>query len=147
MGSDDYYQGRYVPYQVYASTLHQADIALLPLHDNEFNRTKSDLKFIESAGHGAVVLASPLVYEETVRDGRTGFLYRNPQEFADRLALLVEDRERRLEVAAAAYEYVKKERLLCHHYAKRLQWYRSLWERRATLDSSLMNRMAELSKE
>ncbi|MBQ7479711.1 MAG: hypothetical protein IJT01_12595, partial [Selenomonadaceae bacterium] len=90
VGREDYYGGKYVPYEVYVNILRTADIALLPLHDTEFNRTKSDLKFIESAGHGAVVLDSPTVYRATVRDGRTGFLYHTPGEFAERLRFLVE---------------------------------------------------------
>lgn len=144
IGRNDYYGGKYVPYEVYVQTLRSADIALLPLHDTSFNRTKSDLKFIESAGHGAAVLASPTVYQETVRDGRTGFIYRDAQSFAERLRLLVEDRILRLDMAGAAYEYVRRERLLCQHYQERLDWYLSLWKRRQELDSRMMARLRDL---
>lgn len=147
VGREDFYGGRYVPYEVYIATLRSADIALLPLHDTPFNRTKSDLKFIESAGHGAVVLASPTVYEDTVRHGRTGFIYRSPEEFASYLQLLVEDRARRLETAKAAYAYVQEERLLCHHYRERLDWYRRLWERREELEQGLQQRLKEIREE
>ena len=138
------YEGRYVPYDIYRQELHRADIALLPLHDTEFNRGKSDLKFIESAGHGAVVLASPTVYADTVRDGRTGFIYRSPREFAQRLRLLIEEPERRYEMAEAAYRYVRSERLLSRHYQERLVWYRELFARRPELDRALGERMARL---
>ena len=82
---------QYVPYEQYIATLHTADIALLPLHDTPFNRMKSDLKFIESAGNGAVVLASPTVYERTVVDGVTGCIYHNVHEFRAKLTRLIED--------------------------------------------------------
>ena len=144
VGSKDYYEGRYVPYPVYLQTLRSADIALLPLHDTLFNRAKSDLKFIESAGHGAAVLASPTVYRATVRDGETGFLYRDPREFRERLTLLIEDSARRRSLADAAYEYVKHERLLSGHYEERLDWYKELLERREELTRALEERVAKL---
>lgn len=141
------YGGQFVSYELYQQTLHASDISLLPLRDTEFNRAKSDLKFIESAGHGAVALASPVVYEQTIRDGCTGFIYRNPREFAARLALLVEDEARRREMAEAAYGYVRRERLLCQHYLERLDWYRELFERLPELDRALAQRMEQAEKE
>lgn len=147
IGTEQDYGGRFVPYEVYCRTLRSADIALLPLHDTEFNRTKSDLKFIECAGHGTVALASPTVYAATLRDGRTGFLYRSPGEFAERLRLLIEDRERRLETAAAAYRYVREERLLAQHYEERLAWYRELVQRRDELDRELVQRLRRWQEE
>ena len=141
------YGGQFVSYELYQQTLHASDISLLPLRDTEFNRAKSDLKFIESAGHGAVALASPVVYGQTIREGRTGFIYRNPREFAERLALLVEDEARRREMAEAAYGYVRQERLLCQHYLERLDWYRELFGRLPELDRALARRMERAEKE
>ena len=146
IGSEEMYGGQFVPYQVYQEALHSSDISFLPLRDTAFNRTKSDLKFIESAGHGAVVLASPTVYEKTVREGRTGFIYRNPREFGEKLSLLVEDRERRMETAEAAYEYVRRERLLASHYQERLNWYREMVDRRQELDEEVSRRLAGWQK-
>lgn len=146
VGSKDYYDGRYVPYNVYIQTLRSADISLLPLHDTLFNRAKSDLKFIESAGHGVAVLASPTVYRATVRDGETGFLYNNPREFRDRFTLLIEDRGRRRDMSNAAYEYVKHNRLLSQHYEERLDWYRELLARLPELNRSLEERLKVLAE-
>lgn len=141
IGSDDMFEGQFVPYHMYQEALHSSDISFLPLRDTEFNRTKSDLKFIESAGHGAVVLASPTVYEATVRQGRTGFIYRSPEEFREQLELLVENRDRRLETAEAAYGYVQEERLLSGHYLERLAWYQEMVDRRQELDREMVQRM------
>ncbi len=55
--------------------MRECDIALLPLNFNRFNSMKSDLKFIECAGHGVTVLASPTVYENSIIEGRTGLIY------------------------------------------------------------------------
>lgn len=143
IGDARLYGGEFVPYDVYRKVLHGSDISFLPLRDTAFNRMKSDLKFIESAGHGAVALASPTVYEATMREGETGFFYRSPQEFREKLELLVENRELRLQVARQAYAYVKRERLLSAHYLERLEWYREIVSRRQELDAALMGRLGE----
>ena len=143
IGSKDMYDGQFVPYPMYTAALRSSDIAFLPLRDTVFNRSKSDLKFIESAGHGAVVLASPTVYEDTVKDGRNGFIYRNPKEFKEYLTLLIEDRARRIETAEAAWRYVRDERLLSAHYLERLDWYREMLARRPELDREMMQRLTD----
>ncbi len=144
IGRKDYCGGRFVPYPVYLEILRSADIALLPLKDNVFNRSKSDLKFIESAGNGAVVLASPTVYADSVRDGQTGFLYRDAREFRERLELLLTDRSRRREMAAVAYDYVKQHRLLSDHYEERIDWYNELLARLPELNKALRERLAKI---
>lgn len=140
------YDGRYVPYPVYQRVLHTADISLLPLHNTEFNRTKSDLKFIESAAHGAVVLASPTVYERTVVDGCTGCIYHTPEEFAEKLQHLIEDKVYRHAIAAAAWQYVKDHRLLSQHYLERAEAYRWIIAHHEELDRELGERLEKLEK-
>ena len=141
------YNGRYVPYDVYEKTLHTADISLLPLHDTEFNRAKSDLKFIESAGHGAVVLASPTVYERTIVDGCTGCIYRDPEDFEQKLEGLIVNTYVRRTIARAAYQYVRENRLLSQHYMERVHAYRWLAAHKAELDQELDARLAAVKKE
>jgi glycosyltransferase involved in cell wall biosynthesis len=138
------YGGKFVPYDVYARTLHASDISLLPLHDTEFNRTKSDLKFIESAGHGAVVLASPTVYEHTVVDGCTGCIYHDADEFEAKLAHLIEDAPYRHAIADAAYGYVRAHRMMSQHYMERVRAYRWLAEHKDELDEELAARLAKI---
>lgn len=142
LGDNRVYGGKFVPYDAYCAALDRADISLLPLHDTEFNRHKSDLKFIESAAHGAAVLASPTVYEDTVVDGCTGYLYRSPQEFAEKLRLLIEQPRRRHLMARAAYDYVRRERLQCQHYGERIAAYREMAAQYDTLDRELRERLA-----
>lgn len=137
-----YNEGKFAPYELYMEAMHESDLALLPLGDTEFNRMKSDLKFIEAAGNGAVVLASPTVYERTVRDGRTGFLYRSPQEFSELLRILVEDPVLRYETATLAYDYVRRNRLLAQHYEERIHAYRELATHFETLESARQARIA-----
>ena len=136
IGKREIYNGQYVPYDVYEQELRTTDISLLPLRDNIFNRSKSDLKFIECAGNGSVALASPTVYANTIKDGETGFIYHDVNEFYNKLKLLIRDHNKRREVAENAYDYVKHNRLLSQHYEERWDWY-----------NELISRLPELNKE
>ena len=135
------HEGQFVSYDVYEEAIRSSDIALLPLRDTEFNRSKSDLKFIECAAGGAVVLASPVVYSKTIEEGRTGFIYRDDREFVTKLNLLVKNRNLRRMVAEAAYSYVKRERLMSQHYMERLEWYRELLTRLPELTDEAAKRI------
>ena len=100
------------PYERYKAILSQADIALMPLEPTRFNQHKSDLKFIEAAAHGAAVLASPTVYERTIRHGETGLIYRSIDEFAALLDRLIRDATFRRRLIDGACRYVAENRLL-----------------------------------
>lgn len=141
VGDLNKYEGQFVSYEAYEAAIRSSDIALLPLRDNEFNRSKSDLKFIECAGNGAVVLASPVVYSKTVEEGRTGFIYREDREFVTKLNLLIRNRNLRRMVAESAYAYVKRERLMSQHYMERLEWYRELLSRLPELTAEAEKRI------
>ncbi|MBR3746664.1 MAG: glycosyltransferase, partial [Selenomonadaceae bacterium] len=129
VGNVQQYDGQFIAYDEYEAAIRSSDIALLPLRDNEFNRAKSDLKFIECAANGCVVLASPTVYADVVEEGITGFIYHDKREFANKLNVLIKNRNMRREVAEAAYDYVRYERLMSQHYEERLDWYRELLAR------------------
>lgn len=128
-------------YRTYEAVLHSSHIAILPLEDNHFNRMKSDLKFIECAGHGCAVLASPVVYGETVLHGKTGYIYHDEYEFKAYFAKLVEDEAVRNSIRKNAYNYVRQERLLVQHYRERYEWYMSLYSELPELDRQLMERI------
>ena len=105
------------------------------------------MKFIESAGHGAVVLASPTVYERTVVDGCTGCIYRDPEDFEQKLEGLIAHPQARRTIARAAYQYVKEHRLLSQHYMERVNAYRWLAAHKAELDQELEARLVAVKKE
>ena len=131
----------FAPYERYTAELHASDIALLPLNDTAFNRAKSDLKFIEAAGHGAAVLAAPTVYAATVHDGETGMIYRSPQEFAEKLDLLIRRADLRRTLAENAYRYVAEHRLLEQHLDERIAAYREMFARREELERARLRRV------
>ena len=130
----------FVSYNIYMNELYNSDIALLPLKDTSFNRAKSDLKFIESGNAQVAAIASPVVYENTIEDGKTGFIYRTPREFQAKLEILIKDRQKRIEMAKAAYEYVKRERLLINNIEERYNWMREMYAKREELNEAVLKR-------
>lgn len=131
-------------YATYRRLLGESDICLMPLEDNEFNRMKSDLKFIEAAAHGAVALASPVVYSDTLEGGRTGVLFRDAGEFEAALCRLLDEPAHRESLARAAHAYVARERMLSGQVEARITWYRSLIARREELTAKLLERVPAL---
>ena len=131
-------------YERYHEVLRQADIALLPLNDTRFNRMKSDLKFLQCAAHGVAVLASPTVYAATVCEGETGYLFTTPEEFSQKLEILVTDGERRRRMTEQAYNWVRERRMLWQHYQVRYRWYMEMASRRAELVQALRQRLPDL---
>lgn len=131
-------------YPEYLNILSEADIALLPLEDNLFNRMKSDLKLVEVAGSGAVPIASPVVYKKSDPEGEFVEFARAGSEFAEKLQKLIEDALYRHERQIAARNYVRQSRLLHLHVHKRYQWLLGLLERRAELDDLLAARLTAL---
>jgi glycosyltransferase involved in cell wall biosynthesis len=129
-------------YDTYMALLGQCEISFMPLADNGFNRAKSDLKFIEAGACRVAPLASTVVYGDSVEDGATGLLFRDPAEMQARLLRLVAMPELARTIGDAARRYVTEERMLAYQVAPRIAWYRSLWARREHLTAALRARIA-----
>jgi glycosyltransferase involved in cell wall biosynthesis len=132
------------PYERYHELLHTADLAWLPLEPTRFNRYKSDLKFLECAGHRVAVVASPTVYARVIRHGQTGMIYESSEAFAAHLTRLIQDTPFRRRLAENAHRYVAENRLLGSRFRHREIWYRSMLERLAELNQELKERVPEL---
>lgn len=128
-------------YDAYSRILGACEISFMPLGDTLFNRAKSDLKFIEAGACRTAALASAVVYGDSIDDGRTGLLFRDPMEFQSRLLRLIAMPELALGLADAARRYVAEERMLAYQVAARIGWYRSLWNRRDELEQGRLIRL------
>ncbi|MFO1148431.1 MAG: methyltransferase domain-containing protein [Alsobacter sp.] len=138
---------RYLPLQDYAAyldVLATVDVNLLPLRGAPAELTKSPLKFIESASRGAVCIASPDIYEDTIRHGETGWLARSQDDWTALMRRVVADDAGRRRMAQSAWETVRERHLQVHQVARREAWYRSLAARKAELDAALFARHPEL---
>ena len=68
------------------------DIGIIPLVNTEFNKCKSELKYIEFTALGVPVVASDVeVYRNTIEEGVTGFLANNEDEWVAKLSRLIDD--------------------------------------------------------
>jgi len=134
----------FCPYERYQEILRTCDLGILPLNPTTFNSMKSDLKFIECAGHGVVVLASPTVYEGSIREGETGLIYRSVEEFETKFNKLISDSEWRRKIAENAYNWVQENRLLSQHYRQRREWYLKMRQKLPRLNAELKIRVPEL---
>jgi len=128
-------------YDTYLRLLAGSEISFMPLADTPFSRAKSDLKFIEAASCGTMALASSVVYGNSIADGQTGLLFRDPVEFHAKLLRVVAMPELARSIGEAARRYVAAERMLAYQVAPRIAWYRSLWARRDELDAARRERM------
>ena len=136
----------FINYDNYLRALDDSDIAILPLIDTEFNRAKSDLKFLECAAHCCCTLCSPVVYSNTVKDNETGLIYHNNNEFISKLTMLIENTNLRKQIVINAYEYILNHRLLSQHYLERLEWYESLFKQHKKLIDEADERISLLLK-
>lgn len=110
-----------VSLEEYPSLLGEFHIGLAPLVDSVFNRSKSDLKFVEYARRGLPVVASRVpAYEGTIRHGETGFLAKNAKDWLQYLGRLIEDVDMRRSMGEKAMAYAQT-RMIAGNV--------SLWER------------------
>jgi glycosyltransferase involved in cell wall biosynthesis len=134
-------------YAAYKAVLQRSDLALMPLAPTAFNRMKSDLKFVEAAAHGAVALASPTVYADSIRDRETGLICDTPAAFAEAIEAMLDRPDRRQAIAEAAYAWVRDNRMLAYQVAERMAWYRDLVDRRDALTRALRARVPGLEED
>jgi glycosyltransferase involved in cell wall biosynthesis len=133
-------------YATYLGLLGRSEISLMPLLDNSFNRSKSDLKFIESAAARAVSLASPVVYGDSIQDGRTGLIFNTAEELQKHLLYLLSNREAAIKIGETARAWVAENRMLAYQLDQRVAWYRSIWARREALHKALLERLPQLGE-
>jgi glycosyltransferase involved in cell wall biosynthesis len=91
------------------------DIGIAPLVDDEFNQSKSHIKWMEMSMKGIPVVASDVKpYNDTygtnklIQQGKTGFLCKTREEWIDTLSKLIEDSKLRDKIASNAKDYILK---------------------------------------
>ena len=92
------------------------DIALSPLRDTPFNRTKSDVKFLDYAAIGAAGIFSRLPpYQSSVKHLETGWLAENtPAAWEEALETLISEPDLCQRIARRANRYLFEQRILAH---------------------------------
>ena len=99
---------RFAKFQAYPKLLRWlcADVAIAPLVDNEFNRCKSNIKYLDYAMAGIPAVYQNLEPYKSVADGVTGLKASTADEWYVALNRLISDRELNRSISAAAREDV-----------------------------------------
>jgi SAM-dependent methyltransferase len=86
------------------------DIGIAPLWDFNFNRAKSNLRWLEySAMKVPSVCSKVRPFEESIDQGKTGFLCGSKSQWYETLASLIESETKRKQIGEAAYAKVKRD--------------------------------------
>ena len=93
------------------------DIGLIPLADTEFNKSKSNLKWLEYSICNTSCVASDVPCYSEIEDGVTGIKIRDDKWY-DTLEHLINDSEYRNRIASQSYDYVM------NHYTWRNAMYK-----------------------
>lgn len=101
------------------------DIAIAPLIDTQFNRCKSNIKWLEAGMLGIPCVCSPTVYEKSVENGKNGYIAKTRGQFVKYLSWLIENKELRERIGKAA----KEEALKNWNVANFLPMYEELFDK------------------
>lgn len=85
----------------------ESDIGIAPLRDNMFNRSKSNLRWLENSALNIPTVASSVKpFNDSIEHGLTGFLCKSKQDWYDSLKMLIESESLRKTVGRAAHKEV-----------------------------------------
>ena len=99
-----------VPYVDYLDELSRLniDIAIAPLEDNNFNESKSDLKWLEYTAVGAAcVLSNVSAYQEAKYYGLAEVVDNDTESWESAISRLIDDEELRLSHKQRSFEYLE----------------------------------------
>ncbi len=120
----------------YYDFLGEIDIGIAPLNDTAFNRSRSDVKFLEYAVSEVVPVMQLLEpYRQTVRPNDTGYLFTNAEDMIGILKRLTRTPPLLAEIAGNARRYVLDERLQRHHAKDRIMYYEDLLRKKSKMSS------------
>jgi len=109
----------------------ECDIFIAPLVNNEFNNSKSSIKFLEYSSLGISGVYSNLApYKTIIEHGKNGFLADEPGDWEIYLSALIDDPELRHQLGKAAQRTVNDGWLLSENYSKLREIYQLALEGR-----------------
>jgi len=113
----------------YLDFLGAIDVGIAPLLPTQYNKGRSDIKFLEYASCGVAGIYQNLEpYRTMVKEGDTGLLFNTPEELINQLDRLYQDTKLRLYIRDQAYDFARKQRKIEDHIGRRVEWYKSLDE-------------------
>jgi len=91
------------------------DINLVPLEESVFNEAKSENKWVEAGLVKTVTVASAVgPFKDFIKNGETGYLCTNKEEWEETLEKLIQDKSLRDKIAEKTYNIVRKENVTAY---------------------------------
>lgn len=107
------------------------DIAIIPLEDTEFNRSKSNIKWLENSYYDIpCVVENVSPYKEHLKNNVNCFSYRKEKELLSGLRQLIDDKILRLKISQNAREYTIKNFDIDKKIKERLSLYEKLYNKK-----------------
>lgn len=114
------------------------DIAIAPIKNTRFNRSKSNIKWLE---HGMLktpmVLSDVTPYSSSVTHGVDGFLAKTTNDWVKYLSMLIESKELREKIGESAYKKINEEWLIEKHLPKYEKLLKRLMPKNITVYTSV----------
>jgi glycosyltransferase involved in cell wall biosynthesis len=121
------------------------DIGIAPLKDTEFNRCKSNIKWLEHAMlEIPMVLSDVYPYTYSVEHGKTGYLAKTTGQWIKYLSWLIESEEKRREIGKMAKETVLKDWTIDKQLPKYEKLFEELRPKDITVYTSLIGGIDDL---
>lgn len=94
----------------------EADLAIAPIRDNTFNKSKSPIKFFEYTALGIPAIYSDIEpYSWVVTEGKNGFLAKSENEWVEKINILLDNQELRKQMVADAKSVITENYLVSDH--------------------------------
>lgn len=103
------------------------DIGVAPLIDDQFNKGKSPIKWMEYAGNGVPCVVQDMEpYQGVFEHGVEGFLAKTPEDWYQHIKTLILDEELRRSMAIAAYQKLIENYTIDEHFQEYVDVYQKV---------------------
>jgi glycosyltransferase involved in cell wall biosynthesis len=104
----------------------EADIVVAPLHDSEFSKSKSPIKYLENSAHyWPGVYQNIRQYKEVIKQGKTGFLASTSDDWYTYLKTLIQNPELRQQIGYNAYQDIVTNWQIKNHVEEYAEYFLS----------------------
>lgn len=110
----------------YAQYYNDLDVALIPLVDDKFNNSKSELKIVEAGFfHKPIIVSNVTPYKEIIND-ENALIVRKPKDWYKHIRFLINNPKKIKEYGDKLYQSVKEKYNLKNVTERRAKFYRSI---------------------
>lgn len=127
-----------VPVMEFYSLYKHINIAIAPLVDDEFNKSKSSIKFCEAANVNIPLIASDVpCYSEVITDDYDGYLCRDRDDFVDVIKYLLQNPDEIIRVGNNAFKTYRHNFSFESITNARMTWLSSIFAAKNTVAQEL----------